>query len=187
MKGMKGSSHSSLCSYACQKVVSQLLDSLHIINTCWKGSSSHQAWTWQSQRLQRMLSSSTAATMRHSPGQRLTGMLMPRIFRSEEHSIKEQVEAFMRADVIVLTHGSALGNLLFMKEVRLWLCLCLSACVQLHGGAALPLSCQSCGEAELAVCQWQGKLRVASEPGVSLTLLAAIEHGRHLRCILRAH
>ena len=48
---------------------------------------------------------------------------MCRVFTSSEHSTRDQLQAVITADILIQTHGSALGNLQFMKRVGL-VCIC---------------------------------------------------------------
>ena len=49
----------------------------------------------------------------------LTGVVVQsRIFLASSSTIKEQVLTIAHADILVQTHGSALGNLMFLKEVH---------------------------------------------------------------------
>ena len=50
-------------------------------------------------------------------GCNLYGMHVDRIFQPSSATIKEQVHTVAHADILVQTHGSALGNLMFLKEV----------------------------------------------------------------------
>ena len=60
---------------------------------------------------------------------------MGRVVTSMEHTARDQLLAVVTADILIQTHGSALGNLDFMKRVLTLLtwpgacCLADSACV----------------------------------------------------------
>ena len=46
-------------------------------------------------------------------------LLFSRVFTSIEHTVRDQLLAVVEADLLIQTHGSAMGNLMFMKWVGL--------------------------------------------------------------------
>ena len=49
----------------------------------------------------------------------LINLIISRVFTSIEHAVRDQLLAVVEADVLIQTHGSAMGNLMFMKRVGL--------------------------------------------------------------------
>ena len=45
------------------------------------------------------------------------GWLLCRVVSAEEKSLKSQAQMMSEADIVVMTHGAAMGNIMFMAPV----------------------------------------------------------------------